>query len=330
MQLIAPGALTAESVLSRYDVVVCALGYESRARSMAEELSLSGDLKLALSFGDCKTHGYNDNLNYFTVSGFEIHEWSDEDFVAAIRTRIVSFLMERSSSLPGRRDIAVCLDISSFSRFRLASLVDLVVEVAATTPIRLHVMYSVACFSPPDRDDLPIRTAAPVTENYAGWSEDLDLPTVAIVGLGYEDGKALGAVEYLQADEIWVFDPHSPIQEYRGALDHANASLLDAVPNSKKIDYDVMNPHDLFVRLESLVYGLVRESRPVVLPFGPKIFTLVSLLVARLHPQLAVWRVSGGEPDEPTDRKASGNRVFVDFLLGEQAPNRLVDSREPL
>lgn len=330
MKLLAPRALTEKNILPQYDVVICALGYESRARYLAETLELSGVLKLALGFGDCKTHGYKDNLSYFEAQGFEICEWDDDDFVEATKARLEKHLLDQSISFPDKKDISVCLDISSFSRIRLASLVDLIIDIAENNPILLHVIYSIASFTPPDRDDVPIRTAAPVTENYAGWSKKLDLPTVAVVGLGYEHGKALGAVEYLQADEIWVFDPHSPILEYREALDSANASLIEAVPNSKKIDYDVMNAHDLFVRLESLVYGLIQESRPVVLPFGPKIFTLVSLLVARLHPQLAVWRVSGGEPDEPTDRKPSENNVFVEFLIGDHLPGKVIDSPAPL
>lgn len=317
MKKLVPGVLTAQTILPRYGVVICALGYESRARYLAETLNLSGELKIALGFGDCKMHGYAENLRYFESSDFKILELSDEDFHRVIKAEIEHFL-----SVSARREISVCLDVSSFSRIRMAILVNLIVEIAESNAIRLHVIYSIASFSPPDRDDVPIRIAAPVTANYAGWSAKLELPTVAVVGLGYEHGKALGAVEYLQADEIWVFDPHSLILDYREALDSANASLLEAVPNSMKIDYDVMNPHDLFVRLESLVYGLIQESRPVVLPFGPKIFTLVSLLVAQIHPQLAIWRVSGGEPEQPTDRKASGSSVFVEFLLGDMAIGR--------
>ncbi len=307
--LLMPRSLSRSDVYPRYDVVICALGYESRARYLAESLGLNADLKLALAFSDCKTHAYLDNRQYFENADFNVIDLGDEEFRDVTKKRLEEFVALKDN------EVTICLDISSFSRVRLAYLVDILFEVAQHRTLRLHVVYNIAMFSPPDREDVPIRTAAPVTDRYAGWSKNLDCPTVAIVGLGYEHGRALGAVEYLQADEIWVFDPYSPIDEYRDALNTANNSLLEAVPNTKKINYDVMNPNDLFIRLESLVYGLITESRPIILPFGPKIFSLVSLLVAQLHPQLAVWRVSGGEPEEPMDRKPSKSNVYVEYLL---------------
>jgi hypothetical protein len=58
--------------------------------------------------------------------------------------------------------------------------------------------------------------------------------------------------------------------------------------------------------LESVVYGLLKSFNVIVLPFGPKIFTLCSLLVAGLHPTVSVWRVSAGGAERPVNRRASG------------------------
>jgi hypothetical protein len=128
----------------------------------------------------------------------------------------------------------------------------------------------------------------------------------AVVGLGYEQDKALGAVEHLQPGEVWVFAPHSAVEEYSVALKKANQVLLDTVPSSHRLVYEVGQPFDCFVTLESLVDRLAEEANVILLPFGPKLFALCSLLVAWLHSDVAVWRVSAGKGEMPQDRRASG------------------------
>jgi len=72
------------------------------------------------------------------------------------------------------------------------------------------------------------------------------------------------------------------------------------------MNYRVQDPFDCFAKVESLVYGLSQTRNPVLLPFGPKLFSLTSLLVALLYPGLPVWRVSAERHEQPANRKASG------------------------
>ena len=54
-------------------------------------------------------------------------------------------------------------------------------------------------------------------------------------------------------------------------------------------------------------YGIMQKRRPIIIPFGPKIFALVSMLVAYMHhPSVAVWRVSSGRGLHPEDKTSSG------------------------
>ena len=65
------------------------------------------------------------------------------------------------------------------------------------------------------------------------------------------------------------------------------------------MEYRVEQPIDCFGMLESVVYGLLKSFSAIVLPFGPKVFTLCSLLVASLHPTVSIWRVSAGGAGKP-------------------------------
>jgi hypothetical protein len=42
-------------------------------------------------------------------------------------------------------------------------------------------------------------------------------------------------------------------------------------------------------------------------PFGPKMFALICMLVAQVHrPDVTVWRVSGGQSEQPFDHASAG------------------------
>jgi hypothetical protein len=89
------------------------------------------------------------------------------------------------------------------------------------------------------------------------------------------------------------------VSEYTPALHQANQSVVEMI-KGRVVGYDVDQPFDLFTKLESLIAGVGTRSNCILLPFGPKIFALCALLVACLHPDAAVWRVSGAE--EAVDR----------------------------
>jgi hypothetical protein len=73
---------------------------------------------------------------------------------------------------------------------------------------------------------------------------------------------------------------------------------------SRVLNYSVDDAFMTLARIESLCSAVLRTRNLILLPFGPKIFVLISLLAARFHyPEIAVWRVSGSE--EIKDREPS-------------------------
>jgi hypothetical protein len=113
-------------------------------------------------------------------------------------------------------------------------------------------------------------------------------------------------VEHLQAAEVWTFVPVSEVEAFSPALISANRTLLEGIPPNHQLTYRVQDPLDCFARLESLTFGLSQEQNPVLLPFGPKIFSLCALLVSLLNPSIPVWRVSAEGQEVPVNREPSG------------------------
>ena len=61
--------------------------------------------------------------------------------------------------------------------------------------VDISFLYALGKFSPPPSAQSLNAHVGPVLPAFAGWSMEPDTPPVAIIGLGYEEDRALGAVE---------------------------------------------------------------------------------------------------------------------------------------
>ncbi len=204
--------------------------------------------------------------------------------------------------------VRVLADVSSMSRLRMAAIIDAARIMQSDVSICIDFVYSIAKYSRPPRTVAPITAFRAVTAPFAGWQLDPNTPTCAVIGVGYEQDQVIGVVEKFEPAECWTLIPSGPDERYMKSVQKANDTLWEEVPAERRLIYDVVNPFSTFLQLESLVFGVLRDSRPVLIPFGPKIFTVASLLVGAVHaPSVPVWRVSCDQADEARNRAPSGH-----------------------
>jgi hypothetical protein len=296
-----------------YDLSVFALGFESRAVNLLSSVHARTKRILALGFDHGHELAYASNRGQFeSVSAVIADSLSDQDFERV--------LLSNMSTLSRDTHRTLFVDVSCFSRFRLAAVVHLIFSMAATFPAGLTIdfAYSVARFEKPMATRQANTIVGPAHYAFAGWSQGGYSSTAAVLGLGYEQDQALGAVEYLQAGEVWAFTPNSPLVEYKPEVEMANELLLSELPPSRVLQYEVCAPKSVIAVLESVVRGLSDSHSVVMVPFGPKIFVLCSLIVAALRDDLAVWRVSQGSTIKASDRLASDVTVGLRVLFQAQ------------
>lgn len=213
------------------------------------------------------------------------------------------------------KPLKIMIDVSCLSRPCIAEVFACLATIAQKRDVELHIAYSLATYAPsPLVWAVPNRTICPVHPTFSGWtSEGASAPLDIVVGLGYERGKALGAVEYLEPRHRWVCVPQSPEAAYLAEVRRHNKNLID---NSKEraAYYQVLSPVDTYFSLRSLVEGIAQGARPVMLPFGPKLFFAVSLLVAMTIEEAAVWHVSG-ESDEYSERSPSRHSAILSCTI---------------
>ena len=281
--------------LEEYDFFVAGLGYESRCIHAAQINAGRYTKGIAVSFPDRQVLSFEENKRWFIASGFTLVS-RVEDAVAA--------LMDAGA-------VRILIDISSMSRPMMAALVRSL-AVDFDTEMRVDFLYSPACYSIPGKGGKLQTSSGPVSPSYAGWTDEPELPLCAFIGLGYEADRALGVLEYLEPSAAWIFVPTSsdePLEQkkYDEAIQNNNSVLKNLIPDEQYIPYDVSRPFDVFVQLEAMVYGVLGRSRPLIAPFGPKLFALASILVGEIyHPSVTIWRISAGRDGEPKDLEAMG------------------------
>lgn len=296
----------------KFDLFITSCGYESRATAIAKKISENVKNKIALGFKDNQVLNYAANRDWFVRNGFEVTDVDDMAFRELVE-RDVSVLCERAARP------AIAVDISCMNRLRMAFMAE--IFEAAASEIVVTYYYCIATFSPPHVELAPTVTIEPVTPRFSGWTVNPDLPPAVVVGVGYEPTKAMGVIEHLEVDTAaWVFVPVSKLSEYLPTVLESNRDLLEsAAPHGRIIHYDVLNPQATFHQLNSLISALVLSYNPILVPFGPKIFCLTSLLVATQYEEVGLWRVSSSHLEQALDRNASPHilGLKVEYGYGE-------------
>jgi hypothetical protein len=216
---------------------------------------------------------------------------------------------------------SVFLDASCLSRQQLGEVMAAVRDIALTGVVELRIGYCLGRFTPPPNQTTShVRRIAPVNSAFSGWTKSPGKPVDIVLGLGYEKGKALGAVEYLEPRSTWIFVPNSPEIRYLSMVQKHNKELLRQALE-KQFHYNVLSPIDTYFTLLSLVTGMRSESRPILLPFGPKLFFVLALLVALIVEEAAVWFVDGDDAEIPIATVPSEFAILMSCVISNSIGN---------
>lgn len=298
-----------------YDLTISTLGYEARARYICEQGLANAKVKCAIAFDRDQSLEFESNRRCFERHSYAMEVVSDSEYRKHLK-KLLGSLSDTAS--PTCR---ILFDISSLNRARLATAVLSFSEFGRSKPLDVDFVYALANYSPPLSNSYGWNVhVGPMIPEYAGAWDEPDRVTVGVLGLGYERDKVLGAVEFLQLADAWLFNPISVDSAYDEAVERANRTILRDVAGNRKIQYQVDQPMDCFSRLESLVRGLTQTVNIVVLPFGPKLFALSSILVADLYRSVALWRVSAEGSRAMTDRVASGRILGLSVSFAPADP----------
>ena len=305
-----------EALCAEYDLMFVTCGYESRATHIWSRFTGRVDHVVVLDYGCEGVHSYNENKSLLEAQAFSWIDLRGSEVALRVTASVKECMAKIAGDASSCSDDAparVFVDVSSCSRSVLANLL-LALAAPHDRRVLLTCGYAVSDFYEPPESELPSSISEPVIGALSGWSHDLSKPPCAIIGLGFEPGRALGSIDYLEVPEVRLFLPQGPDDRFEVAVLAANRLLIQEV--GQPLKYDIRDPEDTFQKLGSLVVGLLPRFRPIIIPLGPKIFATLSMLLAlRLFPQLCIWRTSAGSGEDVTDRRASGTVIAFDYEL---------------
>jgi hypothetical protein len=307
---------SAEALSADYDLMFVTCGYESRASHIWSRFTGRVQHLVILDYGCRGLHSYDLNKTLLVSEHSSLIDLRSPEVATQISVHVAERMAELADGVSSSADTAparVFVDVSSCSRSVLANLL-LALAAHHGRRVVLTCGYAISDFYEPPESELPSNISEPVIGALSGWSHDLSKPPCAIIGLGFEPGRALGSIDYLEVPEVRLFLPQGPDERFEVAVLAANRLLTEEV--GQPLRYEVGDPEDAFQKLGSLVGGLHPRFRPIIIPLGPKIFATLSMLLAlRLFPQICIWRTSAGSGEDVSDRRASGVVVAFDYEL---------------
>lgn len=314
---------TCNNDLNIGDVDFFIAGLNAESRSLYITIHLKSNIGNKICLIDCSEDNLsldNKNASIFQGLGFSLLPIKATPSVE--EALLASFNLFHQNH-PDSDSVRIAVDISCLNRTVMAALLSSIRQTKFKK-IHLNIFYSLASYTEVSFETGSNDLVKPIHPDFSGWGVDASKPVGTIVGLGYELYKALGAVEYLQSDNYWIFKPDSPETQYGlKVLDH-NEELIEATPENRQFSYKVLNPLETLISLESLVAGLKDTFKPILLPFGPKIFFFISLLVATLHPEAAVWDVSGVDEHAKIDKQSSNHFTCLSLTINNNCDNEII------
>lgn len=288
-----------------FDLLIIGLGYESRSTASYRENQ--GSCKKIVAIGYEKNTDilhYQNNKKELLSGNVEVFEKCDSDLNELLATLEIY-----------DKKVDVMLDITVFSRHRLAIILDFLM-CRLWEESTLTIVYNASKFVSPPEGTTPIKTVAEIAPQFSGMIGDLSRPTSLILGLGYERGKALGLANYFEAGREFAFLPISQEGKFEESVRLNNDELLNLIPDENVFCYEVEKPYSTYLSLKSLVLEALDYSRVLLVPLGPKIIAAISVIVAReLHPNVPVWRVSSDHTEEPVERAQGVSPIYLYLRL---------------
>jgi hypothetical protein len=273
---------------SKYDWLIYGLGFETRSVKIAS--IVDGSCKIvALKMPERRIHSYTKNVSFATTRKHIIPP-TFQSFLSDLLPTV----FQRS-----KKPLNICFDISSVNRIMLAETIAELARLCRSMD-KIDIVYCPASFQEPDWQFPQIERIGPINATLSSIESDLNKPLCLVLGAGFEAGISMGLVSQLEPRVSYCFWGTGIDSRFDRAVRRANFEFEFGGFNTKPIPYNIRDPKGAFIQLESATYGFTKGFRVIVIPMGPKIFTMLSTLLGMLYVgQIAVWRVQHSRVDPP-------------------------------
>jgi hypothetical protein len=290
----------------KIDFLIAASGYQARSTHLAGMNLAPGARKYMLSFSEEDHHELRQRHDSaFLEMGFRIFKASPD------KPEEVDDLIKEICNTSSGKEITLLVDYSCMPRLWFACILDsLTRNDFRARKIKVFFSYTPKKFS--------LKTGKN-TLKYLGpmiFSKD-DLkkskPIALVAGLDNSFKSTLELIHKLNPSTILAFIPeNSRDPEYTASVIESNKKLLEILNKNNIIRYEALDPESINSILTSRCLDLRLKHEVVIVPQGPKSFSLVASLLSIRYPDIKLWEIiKSGGPADPNNGAAEGEPVVL-------------------
>lgn len=289
------------------DIFITTLGFESRCTTTARLMENKSCRKIALSRTDhIKDYSFNENKAYYSEQEYEI---------IPVDTKVPDFGSILQNIPKG--SINILLDCTSMSQRWYYELFSWLSEsLDDYTSATLRFVYSMATYA----DSGPARKIKKIREiQRRDVRFNKKEKKVLILGLGHEENICETIYKMVKPDLLYLYYADPPVdKQFVEKVFVNNHALIALTPIRNLIAYPIRNGQTIYQSLTNTILPLRDDYSILLIPQGPKIFSVVSMLVHLGYPDTQISYPVFKKPPA-VDRLSCGEAVVLDiFFEGEE------------
>jgi hypothetical protein len=289
------------------DLFITVLSHESRCTHVARRLEALSIRKIALvKSGHPKEFAFQENHSYYTSHGFEI-------------ITIESGEPELGNLFGNQANehLRVILDCTSLSpRWNYAFFNWFGDNQDEKSRATLRMVYMMAANNKQNQA-LKLKSVKSFLKKESGASQKK--PTALIMGLGQEKGVSESIYNKIKPDLLYLYyaDPPADKETVEQVFVN-NHSVINRTPIRNLVAYPIRNGQIIYQSLIDTILPLRNEYSIVMVPHGPKFFSVVSMLVHFGYPDIQI-NYPKFKKSPSMDRTPHDEPIVLDVLFeGEE------------
>jgi len=268
----------------KIDCFIAACGYQPRCYYLAEKADPSIKNKFLLTIDEQyhKQNRYN-HLDIFSGYGFKNYSTSVNE-----STVIDKMLFEICNLRTDRLNMIV--DYSCMPKKWYALIIDSINRNNfKATQVNLFLSYTPKVFERKTSKN-SVDYFGPILFNRDNLKDRKPVSMIAALDSNHE--SIMEAISTIKPQKILAFIPrckHDP--DYTQLVIDNNKSLLDRLDSNNIINYDADRPEEINTLLTSYCLDQRIASEVMIVPQGPKTFSMVALLLSVRYPDIKLWEI---------------------------------------
>jgi len=273
-----------ELFTEKFDYIFAACGYQPRCYYLAEKIKSGNAEKFLLSIDEPGNDQNRCNhKEVFLQAGYKTFNSSMKD------SGTIAKLMTRLCSNP-KEQLNILIDYSCMPKNWYSVIIDNITRNNfSSSKINLYLSYTPKLFEKKNRPR-PVVYFGPILSLKDKLRDKK--PVTMIASLDNDSKLIMEAIKQVKPQKLIVFIPecvHDP--EYTESVLNSNKALLLQLTEKQIMRYQTNQPE----RINALITSSCLDSRinteVMIVPQGPKIFSMVALLVSIRYPDIKLWEI---------------------------------------